>query len=271
MTEDTSALPGLLRNKRIGLVGCAAMEIAVTGALRRAQASFAHIDAAEVGPGSEELDRFHALILDVGGSAIESDWFRPELLRTNPHPLLLAGETEAVGLRLSLQEHADDTIFAPFSASELIVRLSRLTAARDARRAVAPSAKPCVVVADDDRYMINTLQRVFQNLDVDVHFVSDGGAALAAARRLLPDLLLLDVRMPVMNGLDVLRCLRKDAGTSFLATVLLTASGDQSDVEEAAGLDAVDYILKPFGYNDLTRKLKPLLHKQSPAVLQRVA
>ena len=100
---------------------------------------------------------------------------------------------------------------------------------------------------------------VFRDLDVETHFVSDGGAALAAARRLLPDLLMLDVGMPVMNGIDVLRSLRSDPGTSALVTVLLTGSSNPSHVEACAGLGAVDYILKPFGHIDITRKVKALL------------
>jgi DNA-binding response OmpR family regulator len=121
------------------------------------------------------------------------------------------------------------------------------------------------LVADDDPDIVTFLKCVLQRFDVDAHFVSDGLAALAAARQLLPELLLLDIGLPIMNGIDVLRCLRNDPGTSSLVTLLLTASADSSHVKSGADLGAVDYVLKPCGYFDLIRKLKPLLRNQSPA------
>jgi CheY-like chemotaxis protein len=121
------------------------------------------------------------------------------------------------------------------------------------------SGRACVLVADDDRDILIYLKGVLRHFDVETHFVSDGKAALAAARRLIPDLLLLDVGMPVMNGIDVLRSLRKYPNTRGIVTVLLTGSADPLHVEACAGLGAVDYILKPFGHVDITRKVKTLL------------
>jgi len=262
MTDDTNAFSEL----RIGLVTCAAMDAALTDSLRQAQMSFAQLDANVVGPGDRELERYHALILHVSDGASESNWFRPELLRTNSRPLLLAAALETIHTRASLRDQVDDIIFAPFLPGELIFRLSRLIGTRDGGHGVVRSAKPCVVVADDDPDILIYLKCVLQRFDVDAHFVSDGLAALAAARRLLPDLLLLDIGMPIMNGINVLRCLRNDPGTGALLTLLLTASADPLHVEEAAELGVLDYILKPLGHFDLIRKLKPLLLHRTPAV-----
>jgi len=228
--------------------------------MRQTQVSFAHVDANLVPPGDPELERYHALILLVGDTATESNWFQPKKLRTNSRPLLLAAEPDAISARASLRDHADDIIFAPYPPSELNFRLSRLMGGtRDGRRAVAPSTKPCVVVADDDPEIVTLLTCVLQCVGVDAHFVTDGLADLAAARRLLPDLLLLDIGLPLMNDIDVLSCLRNDPGTSALVTLLLTASTDSSHVKRGVELGAVDYILKPCGYFDLIGKLKPLL------------
>ena len=251
----------LLQHKHIGLIACpASVETKVRGALEQVNACFAHIDGNSVRPGAPELELYDALLLHVADGAAELDWFRPEILRQNTRPLLLAGQAEAIRRRVSLQAHADDVIFPPFPAAELVFRLSRLTAdTGEQRHAVAPSGKPCVLIADDDPDIVIFLKIVFRDLDVETHFVSDGKAALAAARRLLPDLLLLDVRMPFMNGIDVLRSLRRDPGTSALVTVLLTGSSDPLHVEACAGLGAVDYILKPLSHVDITRKVKALL------------
>jgi DNA-binding response OmpR family regulator len=262
---NKDALSQSLQGKKIGLVGCKAIEAAITIALKQAQAQFTVIRADAVDPGASELDRFDALILGVDGNAAESRWLRPEILRNHTRPLLLAGPPEAVYCREALQTHADDVILSPFSGGELLFRLHRITGGKcTPRETVVRSAKPLVLAADDDRNITIYLGCVLKNLDVEVHFVNDGRAALAAAGRLLPDLLLLDIAMPTMNGLEVLRRLRSDPATRDLPTVLLTASSDPSHVSAGADLGVLDYILKPFGHIDLARKLKALLRIKPP-------
>jgi DNA-binding response OmpR family regulator len=253
-----------MQGKRIGLVNCQAIEGAITSALRQVQGSSAIIQPDAVDPGAPELNRFDALILGVGDNADESGWLRPERLRNHSRPLLLAGPPEAIYRRETLQSYADDVIPTPFCARELLFRLHRITGGKCAsRESVVRSSQPIVLVADDDRNITIYLGCVLKNLDVEVHFVSDGRAALAAARQLLPDLLLLDIGMPMMNGLEVLRSLRNDPGTRDLATVLLTASSDPSHVRDGSNLGILDYILKPFGHIDLARKLKGFLRNKS--------
>jgi DNA-binding response OmpR family regulator len=262
---NKDALLQSLQGKRIGLVACKAIEADIISALKQAQAPFTIIPVDAVDPGAAELDRFDALILGVGDDATESGWLRPDTLRNHTRPLLLAGPPEAVYCREALQSHADDVILSPFSARELLFRLHRITGGKCASRlTLVRSGRPIVLAADDDRNITIYLGCVLKNLDVDMHFVSDGRAALAAARQLLPDLLLLDIGMPLMNGLEVLRRLRSDPATRDLATVLLTASSDPSHVSDGANLGVLDYILKPFGHIDLARKLKALIRSNSP-------
>jgi DNA-binding response OmpR family regulator len=263
-TYAFSPLEYVAPHSRVGVVACAALNVALTVPLRQIQASYTRIDADTTGPGDRELERYHALILQVGDGGDGSKWFRPEILQTNTCPLLLAGEPDAIYYRASLQVHADDVIFAPFAANELIVRLSRLMSGTSpGRHAFARPARPCVLVADDDRDIVTYLDCVLQTFDVDVHFASNGVAALAAARRLLPDLVLLDIGMPILSGLDVLRCLKNDPGTCDIPTLLLTASSDPLDVAKGAEFGAADYILKPFGHIALIRKLKILLPERN--------
>jgi CheY-like chemotaxis protein len=255
-----------LHGKRIGLVDCTAIEAVVASALKQAQASFAILQANSVDPGAPELNRFDGLMLGVGvGEApSESDWLRPDILKRHIRPLLLAGPPDEIYRQETLQSLADDVIFSPFSESELLFRLYRITSGECAyRETTLRSGKPIVLVADDDCNITSYLEAVFTNLNVEAHFVADGRSALAAARQLLPDLLLLDIGLPIMTGLEVLRRLRYDPGTRDIATILLTASSDPSNGQQAANLGVSDYILKPFGHIDLVRKLKALLPIQS--------
>ncbi|MEP6715641.1 MAG: response regulator [Terriglobia bacterium] len=265
MNNQTKAYADLLQHKRIGLIAFSPGETAIEAVLQRARAMFAHIDAHAVNPGARELDRYDILILHVGPGAFASEWLQPEMLQSNSRPLILAGEDADIFSRISLQEHAGETLFEPFVENETIFRLARVAAGMLPRsHPVTHGSTSCVVVADDDRDIVTYLKSIFRNFDVDAHFVSDGRAALAAARQLLPDLLMLDVGMPLLNGIEVLRTLRSDPGTNAIPTVMLTASADPIHVEEGLELGAAGYILKPFGHLDLIRKLKPLLTRSSP-------
>jgi CheY-like chemotaxis protein len=263
LTEDMQSAPkDSLRGKRIGLLACTkTMYTDFSEALTRVHASSAPIQAEVVPPGAPELDRYDALVLHVSDDNAGLDWFRAEVLRRNTRPLLLAGATEAVCGPTSWQSYVDDVILPPFSTPELLFRLHRLiVGASERRRNAEPRSKPCVLVADDDPAIILFVKFALLNFDVDAHFVRDGKAALDSARRLHPDLLLLDVGMPIMSGIEVLRSLRKFPGTSSLVTVMLTGSSDSSDVKNGFQLGAVDYILKPCKQVDLTRKLTELLN-----------
>jgi len=262
---NEEAIMDALRGKRVGLVNCTAIEAVIIRALTQVEASFAVVQANAVDPGASELNRFDALILGVGDGVDESGWLLPEIARNHTRPLLLAGPPEAIYCREALQSHADDIILTPFSKRELLFRLHRITRGkRPFRETVVRSEKPIVLVADDDRDITIYLGCVLKNLNVEINIVGDGRAALAAARQLLPDLLLLDIGLPIINGLDVLRQLRNDPGTHDLATVLLTGSSDPSHVSEGADLGVLDYILKPFDGVDLVRKLKAHIGAKSP-------
>ena len=92
--------------------------------------------------------------------------------------------------------------------------------------------------------------------DVDA---ADGLAALRLAREAHPDLILLDVGLPAMDGFTVCRELKQDASTRDIAIVMLTAAGSESDraAGQAAGADA--YFTKPFSPTALVRKVKEII------------
>lgn len=119
-----------------------------------------------------------------------------------------------------------------------------------------------VLVAEDDE---DILQLVATRLRRDGHEVleaRDGAQALAAMQDRLPDLVLLDVSMPALDGLEVLRRIRGDERLAGVPVVLLTAMAQEQDVRRAfeAGADA--YLRKPFGLADLSAKVAELLGAQ---------
>lgn len=262
---DNNLFSESLRGKRIGLIDCASIGADFATALTQAHTSFATIAAKDVDPGAPDLDRFDALVLGVADGGPESAWLQPEMARKHVRPLLLAGTPEAIYCRETLQGLADDVILYPFSNFELLFRLHRITGGKPVLpESLTPTGKPIVLVVEDDINISNYLSCMLKSLDVESYFVRDGQTGLAAARQLLPDLILLDIGLPIMNGLEVLSHLRDDPGTRNLAAVLLTSSSNPSDVRKGANLGVSDYILKPFGHITLTRKLKTLLRIASP-------
>ena len=115
-----------------------------------------------------------------------------------------------------------------------------------------------VLVVEDDPA---TLEAITYNLQRDGHRVltaSDGVEGLAAARAQLPDLLLLDIMLPRLSGLDVCRMLRAEQSVPIL---LLTARGAEADIVTGLDLGADDYITKPFSMRELRARVGAALRR----------
>jgi len=119
-----------------------------------------------------------------------------------------------------------------------------------------------VLVVDDDARLADSLRRALSYEGHAVEVAADGPAALVAARERPPDLVVLDVMLPGIDGVEVCRRLR--AG-SDLPILMLTARDAISD--RVAGLDAGadDYLVKPFAYDELLARVRALLRRREPA------
>lgn len=117
-------------------------------------------------------------------------------------------------------------------------------------------SKPLVLVADDQVPTTVMLERVFDYEGFDVKSVHDGIAALETARELLPDLILLDIQMPGLNGFEVLEKLREIPETERIPTILITAMGETSDIVYGMNLGADDYVRKPFHPRELLARAR---------------
>jgi two-component system alkaline phosphatase synthesis response regulator PhoP len=126
-------------------------------------------------------------------------------------------------------------------------------------------ARESVLVVDDER---DILELVKYNLDKEgyhVTVVATGEDALAAARTKLPDLVILDLMLPGVDGLEVCRRLKADAKTRTIPIVMLTAKGDEADVVTGLELGASDYVTKPFSPRVLTARIRAVLRRGDAA------
>ena len=120
-----------------------------------------------------------------------------------------------------------------------------------------------IVVVEDEGDIREILQYTLSREGFRVATAKDGRDGLQTIRKQLPDLVLLDLMMPGMDGLDVCRELKSDSETSEIAVMMLTAKGEESDVVLGLGLGADDYLQKPFSPKELVARVKAVLRRTS--------
>jgi two-component system, OmpR family, phosphate regulon response regulator PhoB len=116
-----------------------------------------------------------------------------------------------------------------------------------------------ILLAEDDPDIRHLVTAKLSRSGFEVIETGDGAEALAAVRRHHPDLVLLDLRMPRLDGIEVLRALRADPATARLPILILTARAHPLDVERGEEAGATDYILKPFSPRELVRRIEDAL------------
>ena len=119
---------------------------------------------------------------------------------------------------------------------------------------IKPERRRTVLVADDD-ISIHLLAEAALTRDYDVVTAEDGEECLAILRNSAPDIIVLDLNMPVLDGLTVLKTLRGDPRLTHLPVLVLTASGDESSTRAAFEAGATDYLTKPFTIPQLTTRV----------------
>jgi DNA-binding response OmpR family regulator len=118
-----------------------------------------------------------------------------------------------------------------------------------------------ILVAEDDRDIANLVAHYLQKAGWDAHVAAAGDEALAYARSNRVDLVLLDVMLPGMSGLDVCRALRGDRATAAVPIIMLTARTEEADRVLGLELGADDYIAKPFSPTELVARIRALMRR----------
>lgn len=116
-----------------------------------------------------------------------------------------------------------------------------------------------ILIADDEPHIRKLVSFTLGNRGYEVVEASDGGEAVRLAGEVEPDLVLLDVMMPVMTGYDALRALKADPATADIPVVMLSAKSQKTEVEEGLACGAREYICKPFTPKDLVARVAELL------------
>ena len=118
-----------------------------------------------------------------------------------------------------------------------------------------------VLVVDDEQDILDIVRFRLEHDGYRVITASDGQTGLMLAQAERPDLCILDVMMPKLSGLEVLGHLRADPGTADMRVILLTARGQDADVDRGFEVGAHDYITKPFSPKELRRRVHAQLSR----------
>jgi DNA-binding response OmpR family regulator len=124
-----------------------------------------------------------------------------------------------------------------------------------------------ILVVDDDRETLDLTTTILRDAGYTVLTATNGKECLFEARRSAPDLILLDINMPGIDGWEALRMLRLDEATGSLPVAMFSVRFDLREKMEALKRSADDYIVKPFSYDEILERIDRLL-KRGSATLQ---
>lgn len=120
-----------------------------------------------------------------------------------------------------------------------------------------------ILIVEDEANIFKLVSFRLKHLGHEVLWAQNGQQGLAIAHAERPDLILLDVVIPVLNGFEVLKKLRADAQTQPIPVIMLTARGYEKDVVAGIESGADDYIVKPFNFPELVARLNAVLERRS--------
>jgi DNA-binding response OmpR family regulator len=116
-----------------------------------------------------------------------------------------------------------------------------------------------ILIVDDEPSIVISLEYLMRREGFEVSVAADGEAALAAVAAQPPDLVVLDVMMPKVNGFEVCRRLRAEPAWRGVRILMLTAKGRESELQKGLSLGADAYVTKPFSTRDLVAEVRRLL------------
>ncbi|HLB45783.1 MAG: response regulator [Chloroflexota bacterium] len=119
-----------------------------------------------------------------------------------------------------------------------------------------------ILIAEDERDIRELITFTLRYAGHEVHQATNGEEALGLARETIPDLILMDVRMPKMTGYEACRRMKADDKLKNIPVVFLSAKGQETEIQTGLEVGATDYILKPFAPDQLIKRVNEILGKK---------
>ena len=121
--------------------------------------------------------------------------------------------------------------------------------------------RPKVLIAEDEETIVESLSFLMEKEGYDVSVATDGRTAISMIARDIPDMVLLDVMMPVCDGFEVVRAARNEPNTRQMPIMMLTAKTREVDRRKGLELGVDDFVTKPFSTRDVVSRVKALLKR----------
>ncbi len=119
-----------------------------------------------------------------------------------------------------------------------------------------------ILIAEDERDIRELITFTLRYAGHEVHQSANGEEALNMAKELIPELILMDVRMPKMTGYEACRHMKADEKLKHIPVVFLSAKGQETEIQTGLEVGATDYILKPFAPDQLIKRVSEILTKK---------
>ena len=117
-----------------------------------------------------------------------------------------------------------------------------------------------ILIVDDEPNIVMTLEYTFKKSNYEVFIARDGQEALDILKTNFPDVIILDIMMPMVDGFATLEQIRKDANLQHTKVMFLSAKNKESDIEKGLALGADAYMTKPFSIKKVVEKMEELLN-----------
>jgi DNA-binding response OmpR family regulator len=224
------------------------------------------IGAAPNIPGLNTFSPFDACFINASGVALGEQQAPIEMIARSRKPAIIVGSFEELIKRFVVVADLNrDFVLRPCQPEELLLRAYRILrfveAAAEEIQSSAQNGTRRIVLADDDATTVVMISTILKHFKFDCDVAHDGVQAIEIARRKKPNLVLLDVSMPHMNGFEALTALRSDSATRNTPVILVSAHHDEAEVVKGFSLGADDYIAKPFNSGELMARINRVLRE----------
>ncbi|MFA6295970.1 MAG: response regulator [Patescibacteria group bacterium] len=123
--------------------------------------------------------------------------------------------------------------------------------------------KSKILIVEDDQFLVKIYQTKLESEGFDIELALDGEEGIKKAAKFMPELILLDLILPKMNGFEVLKKLKSEEKTKNIPVIILSNLGQESDVKQGKELGAADYLVKSdHSINEIIDKIKKELEKK---------
>jgi DNA-binding response OmpR family regulator len=215
------------------------------------------------------IERFDIILLDLNmprmGGFEFLEWLNEHNSRHGMHIITLSGESNRDTVVTALTLGANDYIIKSASVIELISRIRRVCLTRylqNKNKVILETSAlkgSSVLAVDDDELNRKLVCRHLDKAGFSARCFANGKELLDAIKKDPVDLLLLDIQMPDLDGIELLEAIRKDFHAEQLAIIMLTAVDDTEKTDQCYQLGADDYILKPFSGTELISRISAAL------------